>query len=109
MGETDLQGLLALSSDIYWEQDAEYRFTHCSGSQTPMVQALRARSLGRHRWDQRFLNMGPADWAAHRALLDQRRSFRDFELGRIDESGRVTWIVVSGEPVFDASGDFVGY
>ncbi|HUQ76960.1 MAG TPA: EAL domain-containing protein [Burkholderiales bacterium] len=110
-GQADerLQGLLALSSDIYWEQDTEYRFTHFSGSPTAMVEALRARSLGKYRWDQQFFNMGPAEWAAHRALLDERRAFRDLECCRIDESGRMTWISVSGEPVFDAQGRFAGY
>src|SRR3954467_4702800 len=104
-----LERLLALSSDIYWEQDAEYRFSHFSGSDAALVAGIRSRVLGRLRWEHDYFNLSPADWAAHRALLGERRSFRDLELGRVDESGRVKWISVSGEPVFDAAGRFAGY
>jgi hypothetical protein len=53
--------------------------------------------------------MSAADWAAHVAVLDARKPFRDLELCRLDESGRKAWVSVSGEPVFDASGAFTGY
>jgi len=53
--------------------------------------------------------MTDKDWAAHIALLDARKPFRDLEFCRLHESGRKTWMSVSGEPVFDSSGAFKGY
>ena len=104
-----LERLLALSSDIYWEQDAQYRFTLFTGSPSAAVDALRVRALGVPPWELGYFNMRPADWATHRAKLDARELFRDLELCRLDDAGRVRWISVSGEPVFDAQGRFTGY
>jgi diguanylate cyclase (GGDEF)-like protein/PAS domain S-box-containing protein len=101
--------LVALSSDIYWEQDAQYRFTHFSGSRTQMVAALKRTTVGKRRWEQQYFNMTDAAWAAHQALLEAREPFQDLELGRLDESGNDVWISVTGEPVFDRGGRFTGY
>jgi diguanylate cyclase (GGDEF)-like protein/PAS domain S-box-containing protein len=108
-GERRFRSLTGLSSDMYWEQDEQYRFTSSSGSGPEwMVKGLR-EAASKRRWDFKYENMTEKDWAAHIALLDARKPFRDLELYRLDESGRKTWINVSGEPVFDASGAFKGY
>src|SRR5919201_3768953 len=107
--EARFGGLVALSSDVYWEQDAQYRFTHFAGTQTEFVKDLRRTHIGRRRWDIDCLNMKPRDWAQHRALLRARLPFRDLELGRLGEDGSVRWLSVSGEPFFDAAGKFIGY
>src|SRR4051812_32989233 len=104
-----LERLLALSSDIYWEQDAQFRFTRFSGAPSAAVDVLRDRALGVQPWDLGYFNMRPADWAAHRAILEARQSFRDLELCRLDDEGRVKWLSVSGEPLFDVAGRFAGY
>jgi diguanylate cyclase (GGDEF)-like protein/PAS domain S-box-containing protein len=94
---------------MYWEQDAEYRFTKLSGRTPPGLEAARAGMLGLRRWEIDHFNMTPADWAQHRADLENRRVFRDLELGRLNQNGEKVWISVSGEPVFDDSGAFAGY
>jgi diguanylate cyclase (GGDEF)-like protein/PAS domain S-box-containing protein len=104
-----IANLLALSSDVYWEQDAEHRFTGFSGADQPKVEALRSGALGKHAWDLGYFNMTREDWDSFRATLAERRSFRDLELGRVDEGGVIRWISVAGEPVFDATGRFAGY
>jgi len=107
--ERRFRSLTELSSDMYWEQDDQYRFTSSSGSGPGWLVRSRDEALGKRRWDFRYDNMSDADWAAHIALLDARKPFRDLELRRADESGRKVWINVSGEPMFDASGAFQGY
>jgi PAS domain S-box-containing protein len=108
--EERFRRLSVLSADAYWEQDEELRFISFSNSSSQTLEPGRAEFiLGKTRWELGHLNMSEADWAAHRALLDARRPFRDLELCRYDAAGRKVWIRVSGEPVFDASGVFRGY
>ena len=105
--EARFRSLTELASDAYWEQDTQYRFV--SGSGLGSLSRRRGEAVGKRRWDFEYINMTEADWAAHRALLDARKPFQDLELCRLDDSGRKTWISVSGEPVFDESGAFTGY
>src|SRR5260221_6058231 len=107
--ERRFRSLTDLSSDMYWEQDDQYRFTSSSGSGPGWLVKGRNESLGKRRWDFKYDNMSEADWNAHIALLDARKPFRDLELRRADQSGRKIWVNVSGEPMFDASGVFTGY
>jgi len=105
--EERFRSLTELSSDVYWEQDRLYRFTSFIGKGLKWIDA--ERLIGKKRWDQVYLNMSAADWAAHIAMLDARQSFRDLELCRFNGPGRKIWISVSGEPIFEDSGAFKGY
>jgi diguanylate cyclase (GGDEF)-like protein/PAS domain S-box-containing protein len=106
--EARFRSLMQLSSDMFWEQDEQYRFTAFAGTGPDSMEADR-RHLGERRWDRQYLNMTEADWAAHVADLDARRPFRDLELCWFNDAGHQVWISVSGEPKFDASGVFTGY
>jgi len=55
------------------------------------------------------LNMSAADWAEHRRVLEAHETFRDLELQRCRADGVTSWISVSGAPIFDEAGRFVGY
>jgi diguanylate cyclase (GGDEF)-like protein/PAS domain S-box-containing protein len=106
--EGRFRSLTALASDMYWEQDSDYRFVSTSGG-GPNSRVGQRGMIGKRRWDFEYINMSEADWAAHKALLAARRPFQDLELCRLDDSGRKLWFSVSGEPVFDAAGVFTGY
>ncbi|MBI4290379.1 MAG: PAS domain S-box protein [Betaproteobacteria bacterium] len=106
--EERFRSLTLLTSDTYWEQDDQYRFTLFAGSGKEWIDASRRRALGKRRWDLDYLNMTAADWAEHIAIHEARKPYRDLRLCRI-EAGKKIWISVSGEPVFDASGTFKGY
>jgi len=107
--EERFRSLTQLSSDMYWEQDDQYRFTSIAGSGLERVKARDFEFIGKKRWEQDWLNMSADDWAAHMAILEAHRPFHDLELCRQNESGKKVWVAVSGEPVFDASGAFKGY
>ena len=107
--EARFRSLTELSSDVYWEQDAQHRFTMVSGTSPALQEASRAQMIGKRRWDRHYFNMTEAAWAAHRADLDAHRPFRDLELGRVNEAGEKVWISVSGEPMIDDAGAFKGY
>jgi signal transduction histidine kinase len=42
-------------------------------------------------------------------MLDSRQPFRDFEYSTLNENGSLIYVRVSGKPVFDAKGNFLGY
>jgi PAS domain S-box-containing protein len=102
-------GLAELLSDWYWEQDEELRLTYVSGRLREKTGIDPDLLIGRKRWEKPALNLTPADWERHRAQLERREPFRDFELQRIADDGRAVWLSVSGEPVFDDDGRFKGY
>jgi diguanylate cyclase (GGDEF)-like protein/PAS domain S-box-containing protein len=107
--EERFRSLTLLSSDMYWEQDEQFRFIEFSGTGSPRINQASLPYLGKRRWEQNYVNMTAEDWEEHIELLEAHRPFRDLELCRVDESGRKLWVSISGEPVFDAAGRFKGY
>ena len=103
--EARFRSLCELSSDVFWEQDAEFRFVEVRESSGTLNESM----LGKTRWEQPVANLTENDWAVHRALLEAHQPFRDLELCRREADGRETWYSVSGEPMFDGSGRFTGY
>lgn len=107
--EARFRSLSELTSDWYWEQDSEFRFTSRSGGQ-PQHAVLRPDAdHGKTRWELPTFGVTPAQWAAHRATLQAHQPFRDFVYQRRDDAGRVRHVCVSGHPVFDEQGRFSGY
>lgn len=106
--ESRFRTLTELSSDWYWEQDAQFRFTFLAGSSSDPVSISRANRIGRTRWEMPDLEASEEDWRAHKAQLESRKPFYDFEVRRLDGNGQSRWISISGAPVFDDSG-FAGY
>ena len=90
--------LAALSSDWYWEQDAELRLARVS--QLREKAGIDARSL---------LELSPGDWQRHREQVERREPFRDLEIRRLADDGRAVWLSLSGAPRFDPAGRFIGY
>ena len=106
--EARFRSLTHLSSDWYWEQDAEFRFTRLEGRQVAGGdEALRRRLLGARRWDSGLDIEG--GWPAHRALLDAHLPFYDVLMWREMSDGSLRYLCVSGEPVFGHDGKFSGY
>jgi diguanylate cyclase (GGDEF)-like protein/PAS domain S-box-containing protein len=107
--ETRFRGLTELSTDFYWEQDAEFRFTRLEGrtaGQDPV--ANREFLIGKTRWEARAEPL-TGTWDDHRRLLEAREPFYDFEMRVVDHGGRERFLSTSGRPCFDANGVFQGY
>jgi diguanylate cyclase (GGDEF)-like protein/PAS domain S-box-containing protein len=107
--ESRFRSLTELSSDWYWEQDEHYRFLRVEGDYASRYGLPQSAHVGLMRWDIETLNLTGDDWQAHRDILDARRVFRDFEMCRLDPSGQLHWVSVSGMPIFDDEGLFRGY
>ena len=107
--EARFRALTELSSDWYWEQDAEYRFTRFSPSHTAKGRIEEKDLLGKRRWEVPAIRLSQQAWAAHHADLAARRSFRGLEYLVTTKSGELLWFSASGEPMVDADGTFTGY
>jgi PAS domain S-box-containing protein len=107
--EERFRSLTQLSSDWYWEQDAEFRFTSLSRGVEQAIGVPVADFMGKRRWDAQTVGVTEEEWGAHKATLAAHQPFRDFEYGRKDAAGRIAYVIASGEPIFDAEGRFRGY
>ena len=107
--EERFRSLTGLSSDWYWEQDRDARFTSLSRGVEAAIGVKPEEFIGKRRWDAPLVGVSPEELDAHKATLASHKPFRDFEYGRRDAAGNVVYIVVSGEPMFDGDGRFLGY
>jgi len=106
--EMRFRDLTELSSDWYWEQDANLRFTQMS-SKIYEFSLDAAEHIGKARWEMPIVGVTEEQWQAHRTLLEERRAFMDFVYQRPDVHGNLRTISVSGRPIFDEQGEFKGY
>jgi PAS domain S-box-containing protein len=105
--EARFRSFTELSSDWYWEQDAQGNFTRCSG---PVLEMLGIEEDAVSGATGAF----PGRWnEAERALLDAniaaRRPFLDLVYSRSNADGTTQYFQVSGEPMFDSNSRFIGY
>ena len=108
--EARFRSLTELASDWFWEQDEELRFTSFAGGQGDAKWGGdQSQAIGLRRWEIPGITPLSASWEEHRALLQARRPFRDFEYMRVTESGERRYVTSSGEPIHDADGTFTGY
>ena len=107
--EARFRTLAALSSDWYWEQDAQFRLSQVEGSDADQRVLEANQFLGATRWEQAPEGTTAQAWQEHRELLLRHEEFRDFEYQRRDADGRAYWVSISGTPIFDEQGVFCGY
>lgn len=106
--EDRFRRLAEISSDWFWEQDENLRFTAFSDGFAEFTGYRPEELLGKTRWEIP-VDLAEAVWKRHRADLQARRPFADVEYQARDASGGSRWYSVSGEPVFDSDGVFRGY
>ena len=102
------RSLTELSSDWYWEMDAELRFTYVSEGIRKVRGIGPETLLGKRRWETDRVG-GDDEMARHRATLESHLPFKDFVLARADAEGNVTYVSHTGKPIFDDAGRFRGY
>ncbi len=92
------------ASDWFWESGPDHRFTVSSQA------AAYSRALGATRWELAAdLDEEPEKWRTHRATLDAHEPFRGFIYKARLSDGSTMDVSISGKPVFDPNGRFLGY
>ena len=103
------RSLTELSSDWYWEMDAELRFTYVSEGIRKVRGVAPESLIGKRRWDSTDIVGGDEEMARHRATMEAHLPFKDFVLARTNADGKVTHVSHTGKPIFDDQGIFRGY
>jgi PAS domain S-box-containing protein len=96
------------AADWLWEIDDKYRFTMDTGR----MQAgglVGSDLIGLARWEMPGADPSDPVWQRYRDLLDARATFHDFEFSYMGAAGRRHFARISGHPLFDPDGSFLGY
>jgi PAS domain S-box-containing protein len=95
-------------SDWFWETGPDHRFSRISGK--PPDWGISDRFIGSYRWDLAAdRDDEPEKWRAHLAVLDAHQPYRGFKYRIARPDGTALYMSVSGKPLFDAGGRFLGY
>ena len=107
--EERFRSLGKLSSDWFWQTDAEHRFVDTPARVTEIT-GMRANAyVGKRRWEVEGLVPVSGSWDEHKRVLERRETYRDLEVVQTKRDGSRTYLQVSGEPTFDQEGRFSGY
>ncbi len=107
--EARFRGLTQLSSDFFWESDAQHRLVSIVHGPNYAAPPVGYGVVGKTPWEIASKSPDQAGWQAHKAMLDDHLPFRDFEIARPLPEGGTRYFAVSGQPRFDADGTFLGY
>ena len=110
--EARFKDFAEVASDWYWQTDAEHRFKGYSVNDSEAAAANQdwSHMLGETRFAQRLGDdTDDEKWQRHRADLDAHRPIHNFVYKSEDGKGGYRHIRISGKPVYDAEGSFVGY
>ena len=103
------RSLTELSSDWYWEMDADLRFTYVSEGIRKVRGVSPETLIGKRRWDSKDIVGSDEEMAQHRKTMEAHLPFRDFVLARTNPDGGITHVSHTGRPIFDEQGNFRGY
>jgi PAS domain S-box-containing protein len=97
------------ASDWFWETGSDHKVTRVS-DHLNAVGIPPASLTGLARWDlANDVESEPDKWRRHRAMHDAHQPFRDFVYSTVSRDGSLVYVRSSGKPLFDATGNFLGY
>ena len=106
-----LQDIASTSTDWFWEQDADLRFTYVStGYARSVGDAWPILGLTREDYvDHDPKTLSSPSWQAMTQTLQAREPFTNFVYSHPSSDGGLVWFRTSGVPFYDAEGQFQGY
>jgi PAS domain S-box-containing protein len=103
-----LRAFAAIGSDWFWEKDAQLRFVYMSDIDGQSA-SFAADFLGKRIDEVAVPGFTEVDWRPLLQAMERRKPFHEFRFIRRTASGGVRHLAVSGVPVLDAAGRFMGY
>jgi PAS domain S-box-containing protein len=107
--EGRFRSLVNLSSDWYWEQDEEMRFTTVLHHDDRHAVTMISPMLGHTLWEVQGASWKEADRERLAVTQANRQPFHDFEYAYRGKNGNVISLQISGEPMYATAGRFIGY
>lgn len=107
--EKRFRAMTELSSDWYWELDANFRFTRLDVGDHSTSVGVSVDVLGKTRQEIAPIEMTSLQWGEYQVLLNRQQVFHDFEFPIRSSGGQLVWHAISGEPMFDDIGGFMGF
>ncbi|MEE8453671.1 MAG: PAS-domain containing protein, partial [Limibaculum sp.] len=107
--EQRFRDVAEVAGDWIWETGPDLRYTYFSNRVQECVGVDPKYLLGRTRRDLMGEDPREPHLRAHLEDLEARRSFRDFEYSFDPGVGGMRYLRVSGKPMHDARGQFLGY
>jgi PAS domain S-box-containing protein len=109
-----LTALAGFSLSWNWGQDTEHRFTHFADAPVAVDDSVISGvypqgAIGLCLWEIPGVAPRDTSWAAHRAVLDARQGFKDFEYIQMLGGDPPCYFSVSGVPLFNRQNHFTGY
>ncbi|SDH35467.1 PAS domain S-box protein [Roseospirillum parvum] len=109
VSEARFRDFAQATSDWLWETDAEHRFTWVSGPGKTDVASPLAALVNQDSVDGVGIQASPGVLARHREDIAARRPFRDLVVTDTRDADHPRTLRISGRPVFDVAGVFLGY
>ncbi|MBO6520684.1 MAG: PAS domain S-box protein [Rhodospirillales bacterium] len=106
--ESRFKGFSDTATEWFWETGPNLRFKAMGKGGRLGAEEDTDRYLGQSRFDITIEDTNTEKWRRHHADLEARRPFENFTY-RAVLSGEVRTLSVTGLPVFDDSGEFLGY
>ncbi|MGE0611709.1 MAG: PAS domain S-box protein [Hyphomicrobiales bacterium] len=106
--KASLRDIVEVSGDWFWEMDADLRFSYISEGFFETFGLAPEQIIGKTRFEVASYDPESEHWRKHRENLESRKQFRDFEFD-FATRGEICHVRISGKPVFDRKGSFIGY
>lgn len=103
------RALLDLSSDLYWEQGADFRFRSIVPAPENKCRFHYHSAIGKTLAEVPNTWISNEDRAAYDAALQARRAFHDLTVKWLDGGGQAHYACLSGRPIFSEAGELIGY
>jgi len=109
--ESRFRDFTEIAFDWLWEMGPDLRFTYLSGQVEEVLGASPEYMIGKTRQElhQTEVKKNGPMWRHHLKLIEARQPFSYFELAWRRLDGKYRYISISGKPLFDAAGSFLGY
>ncbi|WP_420550045.1 ATP-binding protein [Curvivirga sp.] len=107
--EKRFKDLAVISSDWFWELDSDLKFSYVSPKYTEVTGDTIEDKIGMYRWEVGNRNSEDTEWTQHLDDMNNRRIFKNFEYAMTLKNGETKHYRLSGLPLFDLNGNFIGY
>jgi PAS domain S-box-containing protein len=107
--EQRFRDVVDAASDWVWEMGPDLKFSYLSQRFHELTGIDASEMLGKRPEELGRLLADDVAWRRHLANLQQHAAFRDRVFDLVAAGGRIRRMRLSGRPIFDAAGNFMGY